>query len=407
MLRIHARCDGRRTVHRVDSAAVGSHALSVVDRHLIAALLQGDIQRVGSGAFLVRKTAVNCADAHRDGHGIAVVAQFDIPHRFENAELVCNAIVKSRAVEHRQVFLALVFADHAAEPRDPLLENGLNFTDRRPVADPHILRQLLQTVDDDIRHYRLFVVLLLFQRHHVGHVVKNHKIVVLAARAHDIAPQVILPALNLGRHRLRVVNRNTVLVIGKVLHLLARLRVADDFAHRNRAEVGQRHVADRRTELQNRLERARHDLDHTVAADDGIRNVHHIAEHIADFGGHEIRRVVRLADTPIARQIRAENQPDRQQVHRKQSKRVKRQVFGRYNRIAALAHERQQYKQRQQYRADRRARNQRGAQIGSEGGRFLFYHLSVSFTRKSRKGISQRGFRRRCRCHRLRCRCRR
>ena len=104
------------------------------------------------------------------------------------------------------------------------------------------------------------------------------------------------------------------------------MRIGNDAVDRNRAKAGKRHVANGRAVLQNLLQRAADDFDRSLRADNGIGQIHHIAEQVADFGGHQVRRVVCRADSAVAQQIRRQQNSRGEQIDAEQHDGIKRQL---------------------------------------------------------------------------------
>ncbi len=135
--------------------------------------------------------------------------------------------------------------------------------------------------------------------------------------------------------------------------------------------MGKRDIANRRTELQNILQRAAYNFYHAVLADYGIRNIHHIAEHVADFGCHELCRVICTRNAMIAKQICQQNDSCRYHVKAAQTKSEKRQCL-------RLNQKRNDGKCNQQSDCNDSDRNQRRPQIGPNSCFLLFLHLGKS-----------------------------
>ena len=116
-------------------------------------------------------------------------------------------------------------------------------------------------------------------------------------------PQIVSPPIQNREHGMLAAILHTVGRNVDVRGYLAGFDIGHNILDRHAAEGGKRLVTNGRGKLQNLLQAVADDLHHTLLVRDGVRNVHHIAEHIADLGRHELGGLVCKRDPLVPEQI--------------------------------------------------------------------------------------------------------
>ena len=128
-------------------------------------------------ALALGQRLTRCGDAHRNGHGHTVITQSDVSDLLQNIKLIIDTLLQLLLREDEYIFVTLIFAKHTADLTGPVFKDDLDLIGRRAEADTHILRQLLQIIQHDIRDNGILLFQPIARQKQVRHLIKNDHVI--------------------------------------------------------------------------------------------------------------------------------------------------------------------------------------------------------------------------------------